>query len=378
MTDPRRGRHRAPDPDDATQLIPLVRGERGEGGERGDGGNGHAEPALHLPDWVGEPRAVRSPYPIDPPTAIIPAVTDPPTAIIPAVTVPPAPVSAGPPPPEPSQAAGPPPAADAGRADASAGNTAGEPAGRERVVALRPVRTEDGYQSVYSELTRRTVGSVVRTGVRGLGEIMITFGLIVLLFAAYEVWGKSAIVDAHQNDLDEQLAQEWAPPAVAPTASPTATKKPLPPPPGKAVARLYIPSLKKQWVVVEGVQPADIRYAPGHYPRSAMPGEQGNFSVAGHRNRATFWRLDELDDGDPIVVETRTDWFVYTVAETRIVRPHQTEVVKKVPPGFARGDRLLTLTTCNPKFDNYERLIIHAKLVRGQPRDAGRPAELGG
>jgi sortase A len=144
------------------------------------------------------------------------------------------------------------------------------------------------------------------------------------------------------------------------------------------VARLYIPGLKKHWVVVEGVEPGDIRYAPGHYPRSAMPGEEGNFSVAGHRNRATFWRLDEVNDGDAIVVETRTDWHIYRVARTRIVRPNQTEVVRKVPPGFDRGDRLLTLTTCNPKFDNYQRLIVHAVLVRSEPRGQGRPAELGG
>ena len=87
---------------------------------------------------------------------------------------------------------------------------------------------------------------------------------------------------------------------------------------------------------------------------------------------------DELNDGDTIVVETRTDWYVYRVAETRIVRPNQTEVVRKVPPGFERGAKLLTLTTCNPKFDNYERLIVHAELVRGQARGEGRPTELGG
>ena len=39
---------------------------------------------------------------------------------------------------------------------------------------------------------------------------------------------------------------------------------------------------------------------------------------------------------------------------------------------------MLTLTTCNPKFDNYQRLIVHAELVRTQATSAGRPAELGG
>jgi sortase A len=44
---------------------------------------------------------------------------------------------------------------------------------------------------------------------------------------------------------------------------------------------------------------------------------------------------------------------------------------------------MLTLTTCNPKFNNYERLVVHAELAETVPRDqtladAGKPAELKG
>ncbi len=256
-----------------------------------------------------------------------------------------------------------------------------QPRRGERVVQLRPHQTGEGYKSVYSELTRPSFGSRLRTGVRVTGEILITFGLVVLLFAGYEVWGKSAIVDAHQNDLNNQLAQEWGPtddPTVVPSVGPSV--KPSPPVRGKPLAGLYIPKLDKNWVVVEGVTQQDIRFAPGHYPTSALPGQVGNFSVAGHRNRATFWRLDELDEGDSIVVESKTDWYVYRVSQSRIVRPTQVEVVAPVPgePDKKATKRMLTLTTCNPKFDNYQRLIIHAELDRTQPKSAGRPAELGG
>ncbi|WP_444949439.1 class E sortase [Micromonospora ureilytica] len=263
------------------------------------------------------------------------------------------------------------------------GNSADPPQPRrgERVVQLRPHQTGEGYKSVYSELTRPSIGSRLRTGVRVTGEVLITFGLVVLLFAGYEVWGKSAIVDAHQNDLNNELTQAWAPtdnPTVAPSAGPSV--KPSPPVRGKPLAGLYIPKLDKNWVVVEGVTQQDIRFAPGHYPTSALPGQVGNFSVAGHRNRATFWRLDELDEGDPIVVESKTDWYVYRVSQSRIVKPTQVEVVAPVPgePDKKATKRMLTLTTCNPKFDNYQRLIIHAELDRTQPKSAGRPAELGG
>ncbi|MEU5939023.1 class E sortase [Micromonospora sp. NPDC047548] len=259
-----------------------------------------------------------------------------------------------------------------------------QPRRGERVVQLRPHQTGEGYKSVYSELTRPSLASRLRTGIRVSGEVLITFGLVVLLFAGYEIWGKSAIVDAHQGDLSSQLAQEWGPsgdPTVAPSAGPTA--KPKPPVDGKPIAGLYIPRLDKNWVVVEGVTQKDIRYAPGHYPKSAMPGKVGNFSVAGHRNRATFWRLDELDDGDAIVVETKTDWYVYKVIKSRIVRPDQVEVVAPAPIKLVPGEKpkkLLTLTTCNPKFDNYQRLIIHAELddKASIPKSEGRPAALGG
>ncbi|MEU6023543.1 class E sortase [Micromonospora sp. NPDC047134] len=252
----------------------------------------------------------------------------------------------------------------------------------DRVVQLRPEQTGEGYKSVYSELTRPSFWSRLRTGLRFGGELLITFGLVVLLFAGYEIWGKSAIVDAHQDELSQQLAQAWAPetdPTVAAPASPSASASPKPPVQGKPIAGLYIPKFDKEWVVVEGVTQKDIRYAPGHYPDSALPGQVGNFSVAGHRNRATFWRLDELRKGDPIVVQDRDQWYVYQVTENLIVKPHQVEVVAPVPgrPGAKPTKKMLTLTTCNPKFDNYERLIIHAELTRTQSKDQGRPAELG-
>ncbi|MEU5829511.1 class E sortase [Micromonospora tulbaghiae] len=325
-------------------------------------GGGERPPGV--PPLGGPTGADRNP-PADPgATTVLPAVTRPPanphldaTGLMGAV----------PPPPDTGDGGGEPPAEPP------------RPRRGERVVQLRPEQTGDGYRSVYSELTRPTVGSRLRTVVRGTGELLITFGLVVLLFAGYEIWGKAVIVEAHQSDLNSQLAQEWgatADPTVGPTTGPTV--KPKPPAKGKPVAGLYIPRFDKHWVVVEGVSPEDIRYAPGHYPDSAMPGEVGNFSVAGHRIRSTFWRLDELKTGDAIVVETRTDWLVYRVYQQRIVKPSQVEVVAPVPgkPDAKASEKLLTLTTCNPKFDNYQRLIIHARLDHTQAKSAGRPAEL--
>jgi sortase A len=150
------------------------------------------------------------------------------------------------------------------------------------------------------------------------------------------------------------------------------------------VGRLYIPKLDKEWVVVNGVRPEDIKYAPGHYPKTALPGQIGNFSVAGHRIQKIFWRIDELKPGDVVGVETKDYWFTYKVIGQEIVKPTAVEVVAPVPdkPGVAPTQKLLTLTTCNPKFNNYQRLIVHAQLasqVKRDPtqKDGGKPAEFG-
>jgi sortase A len=208
--------------------------------------------------------------------------------------------------------------------------------------------------------------------VRASGELLITLGLVVMLFAGYEVYGKTWQVNAEQDRLTEALDQKWD---AAGTQTPV-TDEPIP---GEGIARLHIPILGKKWVVVQGVALKDIKNAPGHYPDSQMPDELGNFAVAGHRTPAIFWDLDKLSDGDSIILETSTDWYVYRIYSSRIVLPTETDVVDANPdnPGTAPTRKVLTLTTCNPKWDNYERLIIAGEQIRNQPKTQGRPNELG-
>jgi sortase A len=421
------GRHRAPDPDDSTTVIPRIvetpatdaiapasatfaipvpaasvpsprpasgRGVRSEtvrdrdpdGPERSETGPNGSHAALRSSIPVADDATTVIPrVPSSDETTVLPAVpASDETTVLPAVpggqpSAPPA--GEG----EPGEPGGDRPGTDTPGEPAGPGGPAGDgtpkPRGRwgEQIIPLRAVRTRDGYRSVHSELTRTTVGTIVRTTVRALGELMITFGLVVLLFAAYEIWGKTAIIEAHQGDLDQALSQQWGnqppDPTVGPT--PTAGAAPLGPPPGNAVARLYLPKLDKKWVVVEGVTQHDLRWAPGHYPGTAVPGQDGNFAVAGHRSRAIFWDLDRLHTGDTIGVETRDHWYIYKVTHTVIVKPTAIEVVTPVPPGESPG-KLITLTTCNPKWDNYQRLIVHGELVDDQPRSAGMPSVLGG
>jgi len=189
---------------------------------------------------------------------------------------------------------------------------------------------------------------------------MITAGFVLIGYGAWDLFGNVANVNASQS----QLEQAWSlsPGEQVGTASASALVEPPKPLPGNAIARMSIPSLHQQWIVVEGTSLADIATAPGHYSFSAMPGQRGNFAVAGHREPGVFWDLDKLRKGDLITVETRKTIYTYVVTRNFITSPQSWPEVSATPPGFGAGTKVLTLTTCNPKWDNYERLVIHAVI----------------
>ncbi len=154
---------------------------------------------------------------------------------------------------------------------------------------------------------------------------------------------------------------------------------------GSGIAVLRIPRLG-DWndrppVVVEGVSTADLKKGPGHIPGTALPGEVGNVVLSGHRTTygAPFERFDELQPGDAVVVETRDTWFTYTVRGTRIVRPSAVEVTYPVPGDPAvrrRRKRLLTMTTCHPRFSARQRMVVSAELTATDAKSGGPPAAL--
>jgi len=124
----------------------------------------------------------------------------------------------------------------------------------------------------------------------------------------------------------------------------------------------------------------DGGFNAGFARREAMPGDIGNFAVAGHRT--TFGkplnRVAELEIGDPLIVWTPDTWYVYRVTETLIVLPTQVEVIAPVPgrPGAVPTERMITLTTCHPMFSARERFIVHGVLDYWAPTSSGTPAEM--
>ena len=127
---------------------------------------------------------------------------------------------------------------------------------------------------------------------------------------------------------------------------------------GAPVARLVIPRIDLDAIVLEGVGDDELNAGPGHLPGSALPGMSGNSVISAHRDRH-FDRLGELQLGDTINTESGHTNGSWVVVARRVVG-HST------PALFQTKEPTLTLTTCWPI--RYlgtapERLILTARPV---------------
>ena len=254
------------------------------------------------------------------------------------------------------------------------------------------------------------------------GELLVTIGVVLALFAVYQVWWTGLDTARAQSSADAELDSRWAGGADATRENPrmSGLSPDVSPLDGTAFARLHIPAFGSDYrfAVVSGTSDAALDIGPGHYSETQAPGEPGNFAVAGHRvgRGSPFNDLDALRSCDALVYATADDWLIYRVlpvdapdaAAARakaaeclpddlarrvtsgayeglsgisVVRPEDVWVIDAQPgtPGPATPDMLplATLTTCHPQYSAAERLIVHAVLERSEPRvDGVVPAEL--
>jgi LPXTG-site transpeptidase (sortase) family protein len=127
---------------------------------------------------------------------------------------------------------------------------------------------------------------------------------------------------------------------------------------GAPVARLVIPRIGLDEVVLEGVGADELNAAPGHVPGSAFPGEGGNSIISAHRDRH-FDHLGAVQLGDTIETEFGRRKNSWIVIGRRVVSG-------TAPALFATTAPTLTLTTCWPiRFlgPAPDRLVVTARLL---------------
>jgi len=280
--------------------------------------------------------------------------------------------------------------------------------------------TRDGASPADRPPPRR--GDTVRTVIRGIGQTLITCGLVLLLFVVYEVWVSNLYADRKQHQAQHKLATDWQH-GLDPLRGEDRLNLPIGKqvvlPVGDGFANLYIPAFGKDYVktIIQGTGDGDLDRGPGHYVNTQVPGQIGNFAVAGHRvgKGEPFLNLDQLHPGDKIVVQTATNWYVYTVLGSQpayraalklsgsqrqqaidaalaatdrqgvpgreIVSPNAVQVIAPVPdhPDETPTRALLTFTTCHPKYTANQRMVVHAVLTRAVgTHGSALPKELAG
>lgn len=183
---------------------------------------------------------------------------------------------------------------------------------------------------------------------------------------------------------------------------------------GDTFAKMRIPALGDDWeyTIAVGTTLDDLRTSPGWYETTQLPGEPGNFATAAHRDgsNAPYMHMDALEVCDDIIVETEGGLWVYTVLPTDPNSPEQQAQFAECAPNAARevaetdhyaglpgqhivpptaietifpipgspleneyvvpddAHPLLTMTSCHPRWQNYERIIVHAALERSHAR----------
>lgn len=240
----------------------------------------------------------------------------------------------------------------------------------------------------------------IRGSISLFGRMLITLGLILLLFVAYQLWGTNVFERQSQKNLRDKFNTKVEKAnsdaknnsTSTTTTPPDGTNDPTLQPDkatveqlkqdvvrGEPIAIIKIPKIGLDHVVVSGTDRTSLQKGPGHYPATPLPGQFGNSAIAGHRTTygAPFGRQDELTVGDKIVLETVRGTFTYEVdKQNTVVSPSDVSVIEPTPdPSDPTGNTFLptlTLTTCHPKYSAAKRLITTAKLIDGSPTVAAQ------
>lgn len=126
------------------------------------------------------------------------------------------------------------------------------------------------------------------------------------------------------------------------------------------IGRISIPSISSDQLLLEGSDSKQLKYGAGHVIDTALPGEIGNCSIAGHRNYtfgSYFNRLGEVKVNDLISIQYNNDTFTYKVTDIFTVEPDNVSILASTP-----NLATVTLITCHPKGSNKQRLIVKGSL----------------
>lgn len=177
--------------------------------------------------------------------------------------------------------------------------------------------------------------------------------VVALLVVSYV--GSNVLASIGQRGLERRFdaaAQRWA--SLDPIARSSVTYAP-----GDPVARVSIPSIGFDSIVVEGATPSIMRKGPGHLPASATPGENGVSIVTANRFGfgSFFLRIDRLSPGDEIVAYSAIGTTRYLVDSVRVVPADSMDLAVDSPA------RVLVLFGSSRLWGGSDRIVVRALAV---------------
>jgi sortase A len=199
--------------------------------------------------------------------------------------------------------------------------------------AVITVVWEDPFTTIFTQRDQKVLGEKLAAAEKA----SLPASTLELVRRAGSEWERMAVLGAHERTTAQ---------------------------PGDPLGRISIPRTDNSFVFIEGTGTDSLKKGPGHYGGTALPGERGTVSIAGHRTTyaAPFRQLNKLNKGDPITLTMPYGRFVYSVEGSRAVPPTETTVL-----GPAHYDRLV-LTTCTPLGSADKRLVVTARLKQATPR----------
>jgi sortase A len=209
-----------------------------------------------------------------------------------------------------------------------------------------------------------------------IGTFLLVIGLGILAWAATVYLWKDPFTTAYTayeqrrlaSNLDEQF-DNWHPTRepVAESSDPVkrddvsreAKRYRLTSEDGDAIARIRIPQLDLNLVLVNGTSVSDLRRGPGRHLETYMPGEHELVYIAGHRTTygAPFGDINELKAGDTITLELPYATIEYRVTRHRIVDDNDVSVLE------SPHHEQLVLQACHPRFFASQRYLVYATPV---------------
>lgn len=182
-----------------------------------------------------------------------------------------------------------------------------------------------------------------------IGKILIIIGILIISVPTY----LNFTTKKSNNDIVQQYEK-----AITTDSSSTLEI------PKNIVGILDIPKIDIKVAIQEGTDEETLKYAVGHFEDTALPGQVGNFAVAGHRAytyNKFFSNLDQLQIGDTIQTLTKEDTYTYKVTSSEVVLPEQVEVLEN-----EENKSTITLITCTPKYTGTHRLVLKGELITQQ------------